>query len=328
MALPSQTEEFDDIVTSTLQFFVPGEADQTIKDNPVLNLFMSNKKEEGMGKQIEFIVTYGDNNSVDWAESSTQTYKFTPSSVMTKGKIRPALLTGHVLWSLEEKEQNSGDEQIADLAESKMEQLRSTFDRKLSVAFYSNGTVNGKRCISGLRSWVATSTGTVANINDSTFPWWQPKFKTGAGLWSQYGWFGSLGNIPLWMFINVSDGGRKPDVILSDHGTFQVFLNALGTGVRYIDEKMFTNPGGALDLSFMGARYVYDKYCPAGTMYFLHTRDWRFYVSPGMNFTVLPVDRIYDAPMMSYSFMVLRCQLVCVRRNLQGVVTGWTIPSF
>lgn len=329
MPLPSQTEEFDDVVTSTLQYYVPGEFDQSIQSHPILSVMMANKTESGMGKQVEFIVTYGDNNSVDWVTSSTQKYTFSSNPVMTKGKITPKLLTGAVVFSQEEKEQNSGDEQIANLADARLRQLRATFDRKLAVAFYSNGTVNGKPSLNGLKYWVPTNPGalTVGGLSESTFAFWASKSRTSAGAWATNGWFGSANNYPLNMYINTTDGGRRPKLIISDHGTLQVFLNALGTNIRYISQDTLGKIGNIDDISFMGTRYVWDKDCDSGTMFFLHPEDWFFVVSPGMNFTTLPMDRIPDQPLMSYVFMSLRCQLICTTRWRQGRISGWTVPS-
>lgn len=329
MALPTQTEEFDDLVTSTLQYTIPGEFDQTIQDHPILSVMMANKVETGMGKQIEFLVTYGDNNSVDWVSSSTQKYQFSANPVTTKGKISPKILTGSVVFSIEEKEQNTSDQQIANLVDLRNRQLRKTFDRKLAQAFYSNGTVNGKPALNGLKYWVPTNPGslTVGGLSESSFTWWQSKTRTSAGAWATNGWFGSANNYPLNMYINCTDGANRPKLMIVDHGTLQVFLNALGTGIRYTSQDTLGKIGNIDDLTFMGTRLVWDKDADAGTMLFLHPEDWQFFVSPGMNFTVLPMERIPDQPLMSYSFMMLRCQLVCTTRWRQGRISGWTVPA-
>jgi hypothetical protein len=324
------SEEWNDLVSSTSAHMVPGVFRQTITDHPVLSLLTGNQKEiTGMGKQIEFVVSFGDNESVQFITNSAQSFTYTPSSVLTKGYVTPSLLVGHILYLDEEQEQNSSDEQIASLVEERMAQLKETFDRKMARAVYSNGNLDGKPATKGLKFWVPTNPGslTIAGLSESDKAWWKSQHRGSCGDWATNGWGGSSANHVLNMFIRISDGSRKPKLIISDAGVFEKFHAALLSDVQITSPQNFQAYGSGDSIPILGTKYIWDKDCDSGTMLMLHPEDFRFYVSPGMNFKLLPMMRIPNQPLVQFQFMSFRHELVCTRRNRQARLSGWNIPS-
>lgn len=330
---PTKTIEFDDVASTVLAYQLPGTFEQSLKNHPIVGELTKNRRRSAMGEEIQITPTFGDNPSVGFITSSTQSFTYSGTAVATKGRLDPSILVGYVTYSDEDEQRATSDEALADLIDLRLKQLRLTFTRKMSQALYSAGTVEGKPAIKGLKYWVPNTPGSnvVANIDESKFIWWQSRSRTGCGNWTTNGWFGSSNNYPLNMFINVADGANYASLIVSDTGTLQVALNALGTGIRYINAESFGKIG-SLDLTFMGQRWVMDKDAPSGSMYFLHPESFEFVTAtsgsdPEDLFTTIPIFRIPNQPLMKVQFVWARTQLVCTQRTLQGVLTGWTVPT-
>lgn len=337
MGYQTYSEEWNDLVSSTAAHFIPGVFRQTVTDHPLLRRFMGKQKDiTGMGKQLEFEVSFGDNESVQFITSPAQSFSFSSQAVLTKGKVDPSLLVGHVLFEETEKRQNSSDEQIVNLVEERINQLKETFERKLSKALFSNGFLSGKQCTKGLRFWVPTNPGslTIANLPESNYAWWKNQSRTSAGSWATNGYGGTSLNYPRNMFLNCTDGSRRPSLVVSSQGVFELFHDYLLSKIQITLPGNFKpyGDGAAADLptpfQFMNSDYIWDKDCPAGFMFFLHPESFFLFVTPGMNFDMLPIQRIPNQPLLSYQFMMLRHELVCTRRNWQGVISGWTESAY
>jgi hypothetical protein len=330
---PTRTIEFDDIASTTLAWRLPGTFEQTLGSHPIIRELTRNRRRSGMGEEIQWTPTFGDNPSVQFITSSTQKFEYTGASVATTARLDPAIMVGYVTYSDEEEQKNSGDQQIADLVDLKVAQLKRTFRRKLAKAFHSAGTVDGKPAIKGLRYWVPRVPGSlvVAGLDESKFPWWQSKSRINSGAWNDNGWFGANNNYPLNMFVNLTDGDEYPSLVISDAGTLMTALNALGTDVRYTSAESFGKIG-SLNMTFMGQRWVMDKDALPGTMYMLHPEDFIFVTAtsgtdPEDIFTTIPMFRIPNQPLMKVQFIWGRFQLICTNRNRQGALFDWTIPA-
>jgi hypothetical protein len=335
---PSKTEEFDDLFSSTLAFKLPGEFDQTLKNHEVLGPMTRNKITHNMGTEIKFTPTYGGNTSIGYIRTSTQAFKYHGTSVMTTGRLDPAIMVGwQVISDEEEKRTRDDDVRLANLADLKAKQFMQDWKRKLVTAFYGNGTLDGQPALKGLKYWVPTNPGslTVANLKEADFAWWQSKARAACGDWATNGWFGGTANYPLSAYVAVSDGSEKPGLVLSDAGVMQVAVNRAGTNVRFISNDSFNKIGNA-DLTFMGTKWVWDKECDAGTMLLLHPEDFVFIEQEGSNdggdgegggFEVLPLFRLPEQPLVKVSFAWTRHQLFCTRRNRQYRMSGWNVPA-
>lgn len=337
MGYQSYSEEWNDLVSATAAHFIPGTFRQTITDHPLLRRLMGTQKDiTGMGKQIEFVVSFGDNESVQFINSPAQTFSFGSNAVVTKGKVDPSLLVGHVLFEETEKKQNSGDEQIVNLVEERIAQLKETFDRKLSKALFSNGYLSGKPCTKGLKFWVPTNPGslTIANLPETNYAWWKSQSRTACGSWATNGYGGTNLNYPRNMYLSCTDGSRRPGLIVSSQGVFELFHDYLLSKVQITMPGNF-RPYGDSNVApsepfdtFMQSEYLWDRDCDAGTMLFLHPESFKLFTTEGMNFDMLPIQRIPNQPLLSYQFMMLRHELVCTRRNWQGRTSGWTESAY
>jgi hypothetical protein len=325
------TEEWNDLVSSTAEMKIPGVMKQSITDHRVLRRLTSNNKIiGGGGTGITFTPSFGENESVRYVSSSAQKIDFKGQAALTKGRVTPAMLTGYLLYNEDDRDANSGDEQIANLVDIKLEQLRDTVDRKMARALYSNGYLDGDPAMKGLMFWAPTNPGslTIANIPETSMPWWKSQHRPNCGDFAVNGWGGSDRNYFLNMYVRCSDGGRRPDLILMDQGLYQEFHNFLLQKVQIGTQNDFKGFGASdLMISGLNAEIIWDPDCDSGTAIFLHTRDWHFYSSRNLDGKLTPIREIPNQPLLSFQFLAWKHQLVCTRRNMQGRTSGWDVSA-
>ena len=199
-----------------------------------------------------------------------------------------------------EELQNSGEEAIIDLLESRLENAEDTFQNGLSLAMYGDGSLTGS--INGLSNLVAATptSGVVGGIDRNTWPFWQNIAYSSV---TNGGSPATSANIQHYMnsvYKQLVRGRDVPDLIVADGNYWQLYLESLQAIQR------ITTDGGAPDLAeigfqslkYMGSDVVLDggfqgfagdpfqpTYAggtavggaPANTMYFLNTKylHWR-----------------------------------------------------
>lgn len=328
---PSYTEEWNDLVSSTMEQRIPGVMKQTITEHRVSKrVTQNNRIIGGGGTGITFNVSFGENESVRYVTSTAQKVDFKAQAALTKGRIAPAMLTGYILYDDDERDANSSDEQIADLVDIKAEQLRDTVDRKIARAVFSNGYLDGDPSMKGFGFWIPTNPGalTIAQLSETSFPWWRSQHRPNCGDFAVNGWGGSDRNYVLNMYVRTSDGGRRPNLIVSDDGVYQEFHNWLLQKVTIPNQDSFKAFGDSdITIAGLNAEYIWDPDADSGNMLFLHTRDWYFYTSRNLDGKLTPIERIPNQPLLSYQFLAWKHQLVCTRRNMQGRTSGWDVSA-
>src|SRR5215469_5730079 len=170
MAQPGLSE----IVTTTLRNRTGSLQDNVSRNNALLARL--NKKGRikpfGGGRTIVQELDYANNQTYQWY-SGYQTLNIAPSQVFTAAEfpIRQAAVA--VSISGLEELQNSGEEAIIDLLESRIMNAEDTFMNGLSQGVYGDGTVTNS--VGGLQLLVASSptTGVVGGIDRSQWTFWQ-----------------------------------------------------------------------------------------------------------------------------------------------------------
>ena len=311
MAFPNLSE----IVTTTLRNRTGELADNMSRNNAALLRLTrrGNVKTFSGGRTIVQELNYADNQTFQWY-SGYQTLNIAPSQVFSAAEfpIRQAAVA--VSISGLEELQNSGEEAIIDLLESRIMNAEDTFMNGLSQGVYGDGTVTNS--VSGLQLLVpasgSTTTGVVGGIDRSQWTFWQSQAWSAA---TNGGTVLSSASIlqqmdALW--VQLIRGRDYPDLIIADNVTYRYYLNALQAIQRIQVE------GGAPDmaeagfqsLKYMNADVVLDGGfqgfstdplppqissstsavggAPSTTMYFLNTKyiHWR----PHSRRNMVPLD--------------------------------------
>jgi hypothetical protein len=311
MAFPNLSE----IVTTTLRNRTGELADNMSRNNAALLRLTrrGNQKTFSGGRTIVQELNYADNQTFQWY-SGYQTLNIAPSQVFSAAEypIRQAAVA--VSISGLEELQNSGEEAIIDLLESRIQNAEDTFMNGLSQGVYGDGTVTNS--VGGLQLLVpasgSTTTGTVGGIDRSQWTFWQSQAWSAA---TNGGTVLSSSTIlqqmdALW--VQLIRGRDYPDLIVADNVTYRYYLNALQAIQR------IQTDGGAPDmaeagfqsLKYMNADVVLDGGfqgfstdplppqvsssssalggAPSTTMYFLNTKYifWR----PHSRRNMVPLD--------------------------------------
>jgi hypothetical protein len=111
-----------------------------------------------------------------------QVLNIQPSDVFTAAEFDWKQAAVAVTWNgLEIDVQNTGEEQVIDLLESRIKNAEKTFINNLSFDMYSNGTADGGLQIGGLQlaDRRRATSGTVGGIDRAAWPFWRNQVYSG-----------------------------------------------------------------------------------------------------------------------------------------------------
>ena len=241
------------------------------KNSAVLNRLKEkgNMKKISGGTKILEELEYGEGDMVWYSGYDTITYQ--QKQLFTAAEYALKLCAVPVAISGEELLMNSGEEQIMDLFEKRVNNAEKTLIKKMSAAVYGDGTGSSGKEIGGLALLVADdpTSGTVGAIN---------RAEVGNEFWRNQVTSAAItkDNILQKMnelYLKCSRGSDKPDLIVGDDALYTLYDSTLMDLQRFCDSKVADS--GFLSLKFKGADVIYDGgqggNCPTNHMYFLNT---------------------------------------------------------
>ncbi len=234
MAFPNLSE----IVTTTLRNRTGELADNMSRNNAALLRLTrrGNLKTFSGGRTIVQELNYADNQTFQWY-SGYQTLNIAPSQVFTAAEypIRQAAVA--VSISGLEELQNSGEEAIIDLLESRIMNAEDTFMNGLSQGIYGDGTVSNS--VGGLQLLVSSTptTGTVGGIDRSQWTFWQNQAWSAATNGSTVLSSASILSQMDALWVTLIRGRDAPDLIVMDNVMYRYYLNALQAIQRVTQES-------------------------------------------------------------------------------------------
>lgn len=294
MANPGLSE----IITTTLRNRTGKLADNVTENNALLFKLKARGKVKPVsgGRTIVQEMEYAENGTFK-RYSGYEVLDITPSDVFTAAEFNYAQAAVAVTISGLEQLQNSGEEAIIDLLESRIGNAERTLVNNIAADIYSDGTADGGKQIGGLQLLVADSpsTGTVGGIDRST---------TAGSFYRNIafdattdgGTAATSSNIQSYMnrtYVQTVRGTDKTDLIVADNAYWRLYLESLQNIQRIQDDKMAQ--AGFSNIMYMGAPVVLDGGigggCPANHMYFLNTNYIYFRPHSSRNFVPIGDDR-------------------------------------
>ncbi len=341
MASPNLSE----IVTTTLRNRTGSLQDNVSRNNALLRRLNTRGKIKTFsgGRTIVQELDYANNQTFVWY-SGYQTLNIAPSQVFTAAEfpIRQAALA--ISISGLEEIQNSGEEAIIDLLESRVENGERTFLNGLSMGVYGDGTVANS--IGGLQLLVAASpsTGTVGGIDRSQWSFWRNQVFSAL---TNGGVAASPANIISYMdrlWVQLIRGRDSPDIIIADNNMYAFYLQALQSIQRIQSEKTGDlAEAGFQVLKYLGADVVLDggyqgqstdplPYetssagtavggAPASYMYFLNTEYLHYRPYSRRNMVPLDPDRFSVNQDAMVRLIGWAGNMTLSNAFLQGVIT-------
>jgi hypothetical protein len=288
------------------------------------------------GRIWQGIVEYGTSPTVKFF-AGADTFAQEPAQTAQPIQYQWRYLGGTVSMTKTEMLENSGPVALADIAETRINQVMRTMNLVLGNEIFSDGTNYNGQTIIGLGAGLATTTGTtLGGLSQTSFPFWQNSYRTSCGSFSQYGVAGTNGDYFVQMYNNLTDGAfDKPSAIISDQTCWEFYhrqvvqtsgynSGAYGGTVRYSAGDGQKSADLSVDtLRYRGMPWHWDRQCPTGYVYFLNNKYVHFKVDPRFKFEW--TDPLTYPNQLAYTRIVgTRMCLVYTSRMYLGVMTGWT----
>lgn len=296
MAVPGASvldgSAFDDIAVSTIR-----NRSKAIQDafTGSTALFQRLSKKGMMkptpgGRSLVKELAYKANETVK-RYSGYETLDIRPTAHLTAAEYTLKQMAVAVAMSGLEMLTNSGDSQVFDLLEARIENAEKSLVETLSVDVYSDGTADSGKQMAGLQSLVSNAgTGIVGGIDSSTWTFWRNQFLSSSG-----SGIGTLSSTTIQkamnsLYLNLVRGRQRPDLIVADNTTYRFYLESLQAIQRITGSSDAS--AGFTSLKYMDADVVLDGGiggdAPSTTMYFLNT-DTLFY-SPHKDRNMVPLN--------------------------------------
>ena len=324
MALVNPSSTMTEIVTTTLRNRTGKLADNISKNNALLNRLKKRGKIKTVsgGRTIVQELEYAENGTFK-RYSGYEALNISPSDVFTGAEFNYAQAAVAVSISGLEMIQNSGENAIIDLLESRIANAERTITNNIAVDCYSDGTSDGGRQIGGLQSLVAkTNTNTVGGIDANAYSFWRNVAFSSA---TDGGSAATAANIQSYMnrlYVQLVRGADAPDLIVADNNYWRLYLESLQAIQRIASDEMAQ--AGFASLKYMNSDVVLDGGfgggAPSNTMYFLNTNFIYFRPHGDRFFVPLGDDRYAVNQDAMVKLIGFAGNMTVSNRRLQGVL--------
>ena len=317
--MPSPNTVFTEMVTTTLRNHPTEVADNVSRHNALYMRLSKRGKVKTIRGGYEIV------RPLDYAENGTyqrfsgyDTLNIAASDVLSAAKYDWVQAAVHITASGRELRQNSGPEQLIDLAEARTKNALRTASNNMSVDLYSTGALANQ--MGGLAHIIQTNgQGTVGGINSGTYGFWRNQFREIAGTngWTKATIKGDMNAL----YLNCVRQGDKPDLIVMSHDFFGAYWESLQDLQRYATADSAT--AGFRALKYVDADVIFDSNTNFGTTaeraYFLNTEYLEIVVHRDANWNTMDekVSINQDAVVIP---VLWQGQLVCSNRSLQGIM--------
>ena len=289
---------YSDILASTIESRTGSIADNVTKNNALLMRL----KEKGRtktfsgGSTILQELSFAANGTAMYY-SGAEVLDISPADVISAAQFPIKQAAVAVTINGLEILQNSGEEQIIDLFDARMEVAESSIQNLIATGIYSDGTgTNGKQ-ITGLQAMVVASpsTGTVGGIDRATWSFWRNQaydFTTDLGVSA------SSSNIQTGfnnLYAKTTRGADVVDLILLDNVFWGFYMSSLQNIQRFSTSSKMADLG-FVSTKYMNADVVLDGgiggNIPSHTGYFLNTNYIYFRPHVDRNFVAIGDERM------------------------------------
>lgn len=276
------------ILTTTLENRTKKLADNVTKSRALLSRLQEkgNVRKVSGGATIRQELEYAENGTV-LRYSGYDLLNISPSDVLTSAEFDYKQVAVAVAMSGLEMLQNQGENAIIDLMGAKIKNAEKSIMNTVASDCFSDGTATGSRQIGGLQLLVSSTptTGTVGGISAVTWSFWRNEVYKAL---TDGGAVMSAANIQKYMntiAIKLNRDSDRPDLIIAEDASYNLYLQSLQAIQRITSEKMAT--AGFTALQFAGGGNVCDVVLErtaglytnsgmtASAMYFLNT-DYLF----------------------------------------------------
>lgn len=321
MPVPNRTEVLDDLYVTTFNNrSKSGLTDQIFDAIP----FYENMRKSGAiqfdgtgGRYLEVDLAYAKNETVK-SIGRGDTVSLSETKFMTVAQYEWAFVAGTVVRYFVDDARNKSASRHISLANAKIDNLRDSIADKLEEYLFADGTGNSGKDPLGIDALINTAgTGTVGNINSSTYTWWQNRTKTATGAASAY-LLSDLRN----QANSASEGKDRewPNMLVTTQAISELYDDEV------LEQRSIVNkttgdadPGTS---TWRGIPLIWSSRCPSGRVYMLRTGNITLKIDPDINFMMTDWKSIPNQVEDRVAQVVVKLQLVTNRRKSLSVMTG------
>lgn len=321
----TNTIYYDALLTTTLMARRTQMVDNIFKESAYLaflNLSDSKKTQDG-GERISVPLMVGKNETVKTV-GGYETIDTTPQEGLTTAFYPWAEIAGSVAISRAEERKNSGEGRLMNLLETKIKQAEMSMGEKLNGDLLA-GQVSANTFVPELSEGNNLGVlplgyflrknnnvdpirgGDVGNIAGDTFSFWRHKTAradsgsaaTGNSFAINVTSFQTLiiALRRMWNFCGRGSGGF-PNLAVADQISYETYMNALDTKVRYQNTQMADM--GFETIKLAGATMIWDEVVPdidngtaaesatTGTVFFINTKFYELFVDTETDIVTTP----------------------------------------
>ncbi len=262
------------------------------------------------GATIVEPLMYGTNSAGQWFDGFDQV-NVTPQEGFTQAQYQWKMVEVPVSVSdKEENVQNSGEAKQFDIVQQKLKQAELSLTDLLNAQLFDDSI--GSKEMDSLVT-VIDGTGTIGEINSSTYPWWAADENSGGSFAAQ----GLSDMLTLYNALRVE--GAKTDAIITRPTEEAYYEAAVRPHLRIASEK--SGDLGFGRLTYKGIPIIADNDATSGVMYFVDSRHLSFYARDNRNMFltdfIRPVNQLAKT-----ALLVMVCQLGTNNRRRLGKITG------
>lgn len=319
------TEKLDTLYSTTWQLMRAEVVDNVFSATPLwfwLNSRERVRRESG-GRWIGIPVMHTKNSTVKSVASGGQ-IDITNQDPSTTAKYDWKWNAGSVVRLYSEDHQNTGQQSIMSLMQSKLENLKLSLVDILESQAFGDGSGNNGIDILGLKSIVKVDPttnpsdppGNVGGIDAATNTYWRNQTRT----WSVVGLPTGDSEIAFNMrkVYNASSvGNDHPTLLMTEVSQFELYEANL-TNLLRINDREFGDVGFEA-LRFKGAAITFSPSAPPNQMRFLNERYLEFVIEQSADFDMTPWKAIPDQ-LDRVAQIVVQGNLVTSNRRMQGVL--------
>jgi len=254
-------DNFDVLITTTLDKVRPVLADQISNEN-VLTAWLNSKGRVTLdgGTVIRRPLLFAFNDTVS-SYSGYDLIDTTPQEGMGWAEFNWKQHAGSVVISGEEVKKNSGAAQLINLLQAKVDQLKMSVADDFNAMFWASSVGNSGKDFNSIPVLVKSS-GTVGNVNPSTYTWWVSTLDSSVDM-TDFAGVNDMGA----MLNTIRINRGRTDIIATTQSVYQAYEALAVPSMRFANNTL--SDLGFSSISYRDVPVVFDPDCPSGAAYFL-----------------------------------------------------------
>ena len=325
MAVPSWTQNIDNIFTSTWAYRRNDAIEQAYYKTPFIKwLKEKGKVEEVRGyRRIEIPLEYGSNDTARWITKGS-TVPLTEGELLTMAYEDWKYVAVTVLRYGTEDQQNRGKARIIPYVERKLNAAERSLWEELERVVFADGTginePNGLQNIVdvGASGDLSPVTGTVHGLNRATYTWWRNQSKVATGVMSIYlipDMRSLMNRITTFSRLEINDLA-----MVTTQTVFEAYEDESLELLRF--SKGDTGDPSFGNLTYRGRPIMWARSCPSGKMYFINAEYLKLVIDPDYFMDMTEWKTIPDQVNDRVAQIVCAMQMITTRPVALGVLTG------